>query len=72
MAFLNTKLDSFWKMILNRFKLTDQVQILEEMYETAPEKLAYWDFSYFVNDYLAEEDFYLAIKDCNKSRKMQN
>lgn len=72
MAFLNTKLDIFWKMILNRFKLTDQVQILEEMYETAPEKLAYWDFSYFVNDYLAEEDFYQALKDCNKSKKVQS
>lgn len=36
MAFLNTKLDSFWKTLLKKFKLTDQVEILEEMYETAP------------------------------------
>lgn len=42
------------------------------MYETAPQKMAYWDFSFFVNGFLAEESFYETIKETNKYRRKQN
>lgn len=34
--------------------------------------MAYWDFSYFVNDYLADEEFYEVLKESNKNRLKQN
>lgn len=62
MAFLNTQLDSFWSSLVSLFKFTDQIEMLDEMYETAPQKMAYWDFSFFVNKFLSEESFYSTIK----------
>lgn len=36
MAFLNTKLDSFWGSLINRFQLNEQIEVLDDLYETAP------------------------------------
>lgn len=36
MAFLNTNLDSFWKFVFSKFKLSDQIEFLEDLYENAP------------------------------------
>lgn len=72
MAFLNIQLDNFWNRLVSAFKFTDQIEMLEEMYETAPQKMAYWDFSFFVNGFLAEESFYETIKETNKYRRKQN
>lgn len=55
MAFLNTKLDTFWSSLINRFKFNEQIEVLDDLYETAPERMAYWDFTDFVNNYLAND-----------------
>lgn len=55
MAFLNHRLESFWHKLIERLKFSEEVEMLEDMYELAPEKLAYWDFTFFVNQYLVQE-----------------
>ena len=72
MAFLNVKLDNFWKDLLKKIKYTDQVEMLEDLYELAPEKLAYWDFTFFVNQYLVQEDFYETLKEQNRHARKQD
>ena len=72
MAFLNVKLESFWNDLLKKVKYTDQIEMLEDLYELAPEKLAYWDFTFFVNQYLVQEEFYETLKEHNKHARKQD
>lgn len=43
--------------------------MLEEMYELAPEKMAFWDFQKFVNLYLCDEDFFEILRSSTKKKK---
>jgi hypothetical protein len=29
--------------------------------------MAYWDFNYFINNFLSKEDFYQTLKECGKN-----
>jgi hypothetical protein len=62
MAFLNKRLTTFWELLINKFKLNEQITLLDDLYENAPQKMAYWDFNHFVNNFLCHHDFYNTLK----------
>lgn len=69
LAFLNKKLQSYWTLVINHFKFKEEVEMLDDMYELAPEKMAYWDFQRFVNEYLCNDEFYETIRDSIRRHK---
>lgn len=46
--------------------------MLEDMYELAPEKMAYWDFQRFLNWYLCDEEFYDTLRASTQKKKERN
>jgi hypothetical protein len=61
LAFVSQKLTFFWEKMINRFRFQEEREMLESMYEIAPQRLAYWDFHCFVNQYLVDENFYYTL-----------
>ena len=43
--------------------------MLEDMYELAPEKMAFWDFQRFLNNYLCNDEFYETLRTCTQKKK---
>ena len=43
--------------------------MLDDMYELAPEKMAYWDFQRFMNEYLCDDEFYETLRKSTRRQK---
>jgi proline dehydrogenase len=56
-AFLNTKIEAYWKRIEEKFSHLDVYSYVEDQFEKAEERLCFIEIQEFVKSKLSNEDF---------------